>query len=252
MLTSFRHAVTEVLATSLDTSPELLVKSADSSAKTAMGKLLGSLLKQQKDPKRLANIARLASSRGAQLVESAPDAAKKYVAVGTAAAQRMAKGAADLTEAARAELPKKDFAVPAKKSNTGKPAYPIEDPQHARSALGFAKMHGDGTDYAAVRAKVQKKYPDLLKKQAMASAAMSVFMSKEAGKLMSSIAKGLKSDTAKRFGEAAKAELGPAAGAVLGAGLANAYKVNPLAGAAAGYGVGAIPEIIHAVRHRGA
>jgi hypothetical protein len=217
-----------------------------------MGKLLGSLLKQQKDPKRLANIARLASSRGAQLVESAPDAAKKYVAVGTAAAQRMAKGAADLTEAARAELPKKDFAVPAKKSNTGKPAYPIEDPQHARSALGFAKMHGDGTDYAAVRAKVQKKYPDLLKKQAMASAAMSVFMSKEAGKLMSSIAKGLKSDTAKRFGEAAKAELGPAAGAVLGAGLANAYKVNPLAGAAAGYGVGAIPEIIHAVRHRGA
>lgn len=53
-----------------------------------------------------------------------------------------------------------------------------------------------------------------------------------------------------RFMHAAKAEVGPAGGAVIGAGLANAYGVSPLAGAAAGYGIGAIPEIIHGIRHR--
>lgn len=73
------------------------------------------------------------------------------------------KVAADLTEAARAKLPKKDFAVPASKSNTGEKAYPIPDRQHARSALGFAKMHGDSADYARVRAKVEAKFPDMLK-----------------------------------------------------------------------------------------
>lgn len=75
----------------------------------------------------------------------------------------LAKTGQDLTAAQRADLPKKDFAVPAKKSNTGKPAYPIPDEQHARSALGFAKMHGDDADYARVRAKVEQKYPSLLK-----------------------------------------------------------------------------------------
>lgn len=53
-----------------------------------------------------------------------------------------------------------------------------------------------------------------------------------------------------RFREAAKAEAGPATGAVLGAGVANMYGINPLAGAAAGYGIGAIPEVIHGLRHR--
>ena len=72
------------------------------------------------------------------------------------------KIAAELTSATRAELPKKDFAVTSKKSNTGKPAYPIPD---ARSALGFAKMHGDTADYAAVRAKVEKKFPGLIEKK---------------------------------------------------------------------------------------
>jgi hypothetical protein len=55
-------------------------------------------------------------------------------------------------------------------------------------------------------------------------------------------------DAAHNFWHAAKAELGPAVGAVLGAGAANVYGVNPLAGAAAGYGVGAIPEIISSVK----
>ena len=52
------------------------------------------------------------------------------------------------------------------------------------------------------------------------------------------------------FRQGAMAELGPAAGAVMGAGLAQAYGVNPVAGAAGGYGLGALPEIIHGLRHR--
>jgi len=75
-----------------------------------------------------------------------------------------------LTEQARAHLAKKDFAVPAKKSNTGKEAYPIPDEQHARSALGFAKMHGDKADLAKVEAKVEKKFPGLEKKAGAAAA----------------------------------------------------------------------------------
>lgn len=73
------------------------------------------------------------------------------------------KYAAELTAETRADLPKKDFAVSAKKSNTGDKAYPINDRQHAASALGFAKMHGDAADLAAVRAKIKAKYPDMLK-----------------------------------------------------------------------------------------
>ena len=76
---------------------------------------------------------------------------------------RKEKHAADLTPAARAALPGSDFAVKAKKSNTGHEAYPIPDRQHARSALGFAKMHGDAADLAAVRKKIEAKYPDMLK-----------------------------------------------------------------------------------------
>lgn len=73
------------------------------------------------------------------------------------------KISAELTETARAKLPKKDFAVGPRSSNTGKEAYPIPDRQHARSALGFAKMHGDSSDLEKVRAKVRAKYPDMLK-----------------------------------------------------------------------------------------
>jgi hypothetical protein len=54
----------------------------------------------------------------------------------------------------------------------------------------------------------------------------------------------------RRFKEGVRGEAGPAIGATLGAGLASAYNVNPVAGAAAGYGIGAIPEIIHGIRHR--
>jgi hypothetical protein len=80
------------------------------------------------------------------------------------------KVAEELTPEARKKLPGKDFAVKAKSSNTGKEAYPIPDRQHARSALGFAKMHGDSSDLASVRAKIKAKYPDMLKESAVMDA----------------------------------------------------------------------------------
>ena len=67
----------------------------------------------------------------------------------------------DLTEAARSHIAKKNFAVSAKASNTGKPAYPIPDKAHARAALGFAAMHHDKKDLAEVRKDVARKFPDM-------------------------------------------------------------------------------------------
>lgn len=53
-----------------------------------------------------------------------------------------------------------------------------------------------------------------------------------------------------KFMSGAKGEAGPAIGATLGAGLAKAYGVDPLAGAAAGYGIGALPEVVHALTRK--
>lgn len=84
------------------------------------------------------------------------------------------KIAHDLTEAEKSKLPSKDFAVKAGKSNTGEEAYPIPDRQHATSALGFAKMHGDSADLAAVREKIKAKFPDMLSKKAFDEALSSL------------------------------------------------------------------------------
>lgn len=54
----------------------------------------------------------------------------------------------------------------------------------------------------------------------------------------------------KGFWQGAKAEVGPAAGAVLGAGLAQAAGISPVVGAAGGYGIGAIPEIVRGIMAR--
>jgi hypothetical protein len=62
----------------------------------------------------------------------------------------------------RPSIPKKDFAQPGKEEAGHKGKYPIPDRQHAKSALGFAKMHGDTAAYEAVRRKVMQKYPDML------------------------------------------------------------------------------------------
>jgi hypothetical protein len=86
------------------------------------------------------------------------------------------KIARDLTEEAREHIAKKNFAVSAKASNTGKPAYPIPDKVHARSALGFAAMHHDPKDIAEVRKDVAAKFPGMVKKKeaGLANAARTV------------------------------------------------------------------------------
>lgn len=53
-----------------------------------------------------------------------------------------------------------------------------------------------------------------------------------------------------RFVEGAKHEVGPALGAVLGAGTAKVVGIDPLAGAAAGYGLGASGDIVKALRKK--
>lgn len=104
-----------------------------------------------------------------------------------------AKAAHDLTSGERGDLPKKDFAVSSKSSNTGKPAYPIEDKQHAIAALGFSKMHGDSADAAKVRAHVAEKYPDLVKKAAVSLPAALVAIAKTSG-IMGTLGKTLASE----------------------------------------------------------
>jgi len=52
------------------------------------------------------------------------------------------------------------------------------------------------------------------------------------------------------FWHGAKHEIGPAIGAVTGAGIAKATGIDPLAGAAAGYGLGAGPDIVRAIREK--
>jgi len=52
------------------------------------------------------------------------------------------------------------------------------------------------------------------------------------------------------FWEGAKHELGPALGAVGGAGVAKMVGVDPLAGAAAGYGLGATGDIVKAIKEK--
>lgn len=52
------------------------------------------------------------------------------------------------------------------------------------------------------------------------------------------------------FWEGAKHELGPAMGAVGGAGVAKMVGIDPLAGAAAGYGLGATGDIVKAIKEK--
>lgn len=53
-----------------------------------------------------------------------------------------------------------------------------------------------------------------------------------------------------KFWDGAKHELGPAMGAVGGAGVAKMVGVDPLAGAAAGYGLGATGDIVKAIKEK--
>lgn len=70
---------------------------------------------------------------------------------------------ARLTTSARKSLPKDDFAVPGKRSASGgKGGYPIEDRDHARSALQRSSEFGSPKVKEEVREKVEKKYPGMV------------------------------------------------------------------------------------------
>jgi hypothetical protein len=137
----------------------------------------------------------------------------------------LTKIAADLTSSARAHIKEKNFAIPEERK------YPIEDKQHAESALGFSKMHGSSEEQSRVRAAVAKKYPGMQKKEALAGEAPSF---------------------ARRFLEGASHEVGPALGALAGAGVGHALGASELASSGLGYGVGSLAQlgVEHALKKR--
>lgn len=80
---------------------------------------------------------------------------------------RMGKAAADLTAASRDQIAKKNFALSAKQSNTGKPAYPIHDKAHAANALARVKQHGSPAEKSEVYKDVARKFPELASKSSV-------------------------------------------------------------------------------------
>lgn len=73
----------------------------------------------------------------------------------------LTKIANELTPEARSHIAPKNFALSSKQSKTGKPAYPIEDKAHAKSALGLVGMHGSAKEKAEVYKDVARKFPEL-------------------------------------------------------------------------------------------
>ena len=69
---------------------------------------------------------------------------------------------ARLTTKERKSLPKKDFAVPSTRSDSGgKGGYPIPDASHAKAALQRASQFGSPEVKAEVRRKVAAKFPGI-------------------------------------------------------------------------------------------
>ena len=85
--------------------------------------------------------------------------------------EELEKKAYEIEPEDRPSIPKKQFAQPNKEEAGHKGKYPIPDAQHYRSALGFAKMHGDTAAYAAIKAKGRKMgYESEQEKTAMMTA----------------------------------------------------------------------------------
>ena len=61
-----------------------------------------------------------------------------------------------LTMAARKKLPKKDFALPSQKPDSG--SYPIPDKNHARAALSYVARFASPSQLATIKAKVKRKF----------------------------------------------------------------------------------------------
>lgn len=64
----------------------------------------------------------------------------------------------------RVKMTKKSFAFPQKKNKenpTGRGAYPLPDKAHARAALAYGKRFLSASEYAKLKAKVRRKFPDM-------------------------------------------------------------------------------------------
>jgi len=71
------------------------------------------------------------------------------------------KIASELTPAGREHIKAKNFALSAKQSDTGKPAYPIHDKEHAANALARVKQFGSPSEKSEVYKDVARKFPEL-------------------------------------------------------------------------------------------
>jgi len=74
---------------------------------------------------------------------------------------------AKLTTGARQKLKSSQFALPGKgtgKGGKGPGSYPVPDRSHARAALQRVSQFGSSSEKAAVRRKVESKYPGMVKK----------------------------------------------------------------------------------------
>ena len=74
------------------------------------------------------------------------------------------KSGGRLTAAKRQSLPRSDFALPGKgegPKGAGAGSYPIPDESHARNALARVSQHGSSAQKAAVRRKVEAKFPGI-------------------------------------------------------------------------------------------
>lgn len=102
--------------------------------------------------------------KAGELAESlaTPATCKRCGKIKTACMCGKGKYAYEIQPSSRPDIARSDFAQPHKEEAGHEGKYPIPDRQHAKSALGFAKMHHDAGAEAAVRKKVEQKYPDML------------------------------------------------------------------------------------------
>ncbi len=61
--------------------------------------------------------------------------------------------------AARKKLPRKDFALPSQKPDSG--SYPVPDETHARAALSLGARFASPSQLKTIKAKVHRKFPNI-------------------------------------------------------------------------------------------
>jgi hypothetical protein len=106
-----------------------------------------------------------------------------------------------MTQEQRADIPKKDFALTPKQTGT-EAKYPIQDEQHARLAVAFAKMHATDQEKAEVYKDVAKKFPHLAAKSSVpALKAMAPATEKVAVSVAGSVGKAMKGGRLNTIGE---------------------------------------------------